>query len=196
MYTYSEDFFMTAFFTLRARGVSTMALLAGGGVTPTGGVVPATAMVTIPVAVVDGSVPTSWHLGSGGEADGLRKDSVSVQQYRYMTTQQGSTFIPGGLDYVRFPFARYLMTLRDQRQSFGQLHGWSGGVVPSLLSFSFPFRQGAPAFSGLAAGLGLGCLSPFRFGGGAGQKVVRSREVGLRWVTPVQFYVSLQKIFS
>jgi hypothetical protein len=39
------------------------------------------AMVTVPIAVVDGSVHTSWHFGSGGEADGLQKDSVSVQQY-------------------------------------------------------------------------------------------------------------------
>jgi hypothetical protein len=59
MYTYSEDFFMTAFFTLRARGVSTMVLVAGGGVTPAGGMVPAMAMVTAPVAEADGSIPTS-----------------------------------------------------------------------------------------------------------------------------------------
>jgi hypothetical protein len=115
IYTYSEDFFMTAFFTLRARGVSTTVLVAGDGDTPAGGVVPATTMVTVPVAVVDGFVPTSWRLGSGGEADGLQKDSVSVQQYRYMTTQQGSTFIPGGLDYMRFPFPHDPTTLRDQR---------------------------------------------------------------------------------
>jgi hypothetical protein len=81
IYTYSEDFFMTALFTLRARGVSTTVLVAGSGVTPSGGAMPATAMVTVPVAVVDGSVPTSWRLGSGGEADGLQKDSVSMQQY-------------------------------------------------------------------------------------------------------------------
>jgi hypothetical protein len=42
----SEDFFMTAFFTLRARGVSTTVLVASGGVTPAGGAVPTTAMVT------------------------------------------------------------------------------------------------------------------------------------------------------
>jgi hypothetical protein len=81
MYTYSEDFFMTAFFTLRACGVSTTVLVAGGGVTPAGGAVPATAMVTVSVEVVGGSVSTSWCLGSGGEADGLQKGSVSVQQY-------------------------------------------------------------------------------------------------------------------
>jgi hypothetical protein len=102
IYTYSEDFFMTAFFTLRARGVSTTVLVAGGGVTPAGGTVPATTMVTVPVAVVDGSVPTSWRLGSGEEADGLEKDSVSMQQYQYLTIQQGSNFIPGGFDYMCF----------------------------------------------------------------------------------------------
>jgi hypothetical protein len=81
MYTYSEDFFMTAFFTLRARGVSTAVLVAGSGVTPAGGAVPATAMVTAPVAEADGSVPTSQRSGSGGEAGGLQNDNVSVQQY-------------------------------------------------------------------------------------------------------------------
>jgi hypothetical protein len=81
IYTYSEDFFMTAFFTLRARGVSTTVLVAGGGVTSAGGAVPATAMVTAPVAEADGSVPTSQRSGSGGEAGGLQNDNVSVQQY-------------------------------------------------------------------------------------------------------------------
>jgi hypothetical protein len=97
---------------------------------------------------------------------------------------------------MRFPFAHYPMILQDQRQSFGQLHGWSGGVVPSCLPFSFPFRQGAPAFSGLAVGQSLGCLSPFRFDCGAGEKVVWSGDVGLWWIAPVQLCVSLQKIFS
>jgi hypothetical protein len=98
MYTYSEDFFMTAFFTLRACGISTTVLVAGGRVTPAGGAVPATtmvtapiteadgsipttAMVTAPIAEADGSVPTSSRLGSGGEAGGLQMDNVSVQQY-------------------------------------------------------------------------------------------------------------------
>jgi hypothetical protein len=154
MDTYSEDFFMIDYFTLKAGSVSTTVLVAGCGVTPAGGAVPTMAMVTAPIAEADGSVPTSWRSGSGGEVGGLQKDNVSVQQYKYMTTQQGNIFIPGGLDYMRFPFAHHLMTLWDQRQSFGQLHGWSGGVVPSRLSFGFPFRQGAPAFSGLAAALG------------------------------------------
>jgi hypothetical protein len=194
--TYSDDFFMTAFFTLKACGTSTTVLVASGGLTPADCKVPAMSMVTIPVEVVDGSVPTSWRLGSGEEADRLQKDSVSMQQYRYLTIQQGSNFIPGGFNYMRFLFAHYPMTLRDQRQRFGQLHRWSGGVVPSRLPVGFPFRQGAPTFSGLAAGQSLGCLSPFCFGCSAGEKVVRSWDVGLWWVALVQLCVSLQKIFS
>jgi hypothetical protein len=91
IYTYSEDFFMTAFFSLRAHGFSTTVLIAGGGVTPAGCEVPATAMVTSPAEVVDGSVTavsaappagtsslansvlvTFWRLGSGGEAERLQ----------------------------------------------------------------------------------------------------------------------------
>jgi hypothetical protein len=87
MYTYSEDLFMIAFFTLIAHGVSTTALVAGGGVTSVGGAVPATAMVTDPVSEAAGSVPISWRSGSGGEAGGLQTDNVSVQQYWCMTTR-------------------------------------------------------------------------------------------------------------
>jgi hypothetical protein len=73
---------MADFFSLRARGLITTVPVAGGGVTPADYEVPATAMVTIPVEVVDGSVPavsvappagtsspansvpiTFWHLG-------------------------------------------------------------------------------------------------------------------------------------
>jgi hypothetical protein len=95
MYTYSEDFFMTAFFTLIARGVSTTVPVAGGRVTPAGGTVPATAMVTAPVTEADGStpiaeadgpVPTSSCPGSG-KAGGLQMDTVSMQQYRYLMIQ-------------------------------------------------------------------------------------------------------------
>jgi hypothetical protein len=81
MNTFSEDLFMTAFFTLMARGVPTMVLVAGGGVTPAGGAVPAMAMVTDPVAEAAGSVPISWRPGSGGEAGGPQTENVSVQQY-------------------------------------------------------------------------------------------------------------------
>jgi hypothetical protein len=45
--TYSEDFIITDFFSLRVRGLITMVLVAGGGFTPADYEVPATAMVTI-----------------------------------------------------------------------------------------------------------------------------------------------------
>jgi hypothetical protein len=64
--TYSEDFFMTAFFILRACGISTTVLVAGGGVIPAGCAVPAMAMVTIPAEVVDGSVPAVSMASSAG----------------------------------------------------------------------------------------------------------------------------------
>jgi hypothetical protein len=55
--TYSENFFMTDFFSLRVRGLITMVLVAGGGFTPADCEVPATAMVTIFAEAVEGSVP-------------------------------------------------------------------------------------------------------------------------------------------
>jgi hypothetical protein len=81
MGTYSEDLFMTAFFTRMTRGASASVLAAGGGVTPAGGMVPATAMVTDPIAEAAGFVPISWRLGLGGEAGGLQTENVSMQQY-------------------------------------------------------------------------------------------------------------------
>jgi hypothetical protein len=78
-----------------------------------------------------------------------------------------------------FPFVHYPTIPRDQRQSFGQLHGWSGEVVPSRLPFSFPFRQGALAFGCFVAWLSFGCLSLFCFCRGTGKKVVWSGDMGL-----------------
>jgi hypothetical protein len=91
---------MADFFSLRARGFFTEVLVAGGGVTPADCEVPVTAMVTIPVEVVDGSVPvvsaappsgtsssansvpiTFWRLGSGGEAVRLQN-----RQCKHATT--------------------------------------------------------------------------------------------------------------
>jgi hypothetical protein len=87
---------MPDFFSLSARGFITTVLIAGGGITPAEGVecpgeVPATAMVTTPADIVDGSIPavsaeppagtsspsnsaltTFWCLGSGGQAEGLQ----------------------------------------------------------------------------------------------------------------------------
>jgi hypothetical protein len=81
MCTYSEDLFMTAFFTLMTRGVSTSVLVACGGATLAGGVVPATAKVTDPVAEAAGSGPISWRPSPGGEAGVLQTENVSVQQH-------------------------------------------------------------------------------------------------------------------
>jgi hypothetical protein len=96
---------MPDFFSLSACGFITTVLVAGGGVTPAEGArcpgeVPATAMVTTPAEVVDGSVPavsaespagtsslansasiTFWRLGSGGEAEGLQN-----RQRKHSTT--------------------------------------------------------------------------------------------------------------
>jgi hypothetical protein len=110
MQTYSTDFFMTAFFTRKAhRGVP----VAGGGVSPAGGAVPATAMVTATTA--DGVDLTSSSSVLGGETEGLQLDTVSMQQYRCLATQQGSKPIPGRLDYLRFPLAHHPTTLWDRR---------------------------------------------------------------------------------
>jgi hypothetical protein len=110
--------------------------------------------------------------------------------------QLGSIFIPGGLDFLRFAFAHNPATLRDRRQSIGQLHGWSGGVASTRLLLNFLLCQGASAFCGLAAGQSLGYLSPLGFGGGAGEEVVRSRDVGLWRVAPVHLCESVLKIFG
>jgi hypothetical protein len=73
MQTYSLDFFLTSFFTRKARrGVS----VAGGGVCSADGVVPAMAMVT--AAMADGPVPISSGSVLGEEAGRLQVDTVSV----------------------------------------------------------------------------------------------------------------------
>jgi hypothetical protein len=71
---------MTAFFTLIAHGVSTTVPIAGGGVTPAGGTVPTTAMVTAPVAEANGSAPVAEVDGSTPftEADGSVPTTATV----------------------------------------------------------------------------------------------------------------------
>jgi hypothetical protein len=125
-----------------------------------------------------------------------KTDNVSMQQLCYLTPLQDSNFIPGGFDCMRFTFVYYPTTPRDQWQSFGQLHGWSGGVVPLRLPFIFPLHQGALALGCFITGQSFGCLSFFRFSRGAGKKVFWSGDVGLWWIAPVQLCVSLQKICS
>jgi hypothetical protein len=86
------------------------------------------------------SQPTLGAWGPKKKQKDCKQDSVSMQQLQYLTIQQGTNFIPGGFDYMRFPFAHYPTTPRDQRQSFGQLHGWSGGVVLAFPSDSLSTR--------------------------------------------------------
>jgi hypothetical protein len=185
MQTYSAEFFMTACFTLIICHVLVAIPIAGGGVIPAGGVVPDTAMVTAPVAEAEGVDPTSSRPDSGGEAEGLQMDTVSGQQYRYLVILQGRKLIPGRLDYLWFPLAHNPTTLRDRRQSFGQLHGWSRRVVPPRLPLGFLLCQGVPVLRGLAAVQSLGYSSPLCFGSSIGGKVVRSWDVGLWRVAPV-----------
>jgi hypothetical protein len=64
--TYSVDFFLMALFTRKAyRGVS----VAGSGVSPANGTVPATAMVT--AAMADGAASSSSGPAREEEAEGL-----------------------------------------------------------------------------------------------------------------------------
>jgi hypothetical protein len=82
--TYSIDFFLMALFTRKAcRGVP----VAGGGVSPAIGTVPASAMVT--AAAADGNVSSS---GSAREeeAEGLEEDIVSTTQYQHIAMQQNN----------------------------------------------------------------------------------------------------------
>jgi hypothetical protein len=75
MQTYSVDFFLMALFTRKAcRGIS----VAGGGVSPANGAVPATAMVT--AAVADGAAPSSSGSVREEEAEGLQENIVSTSQ--------------------------------------------------------------------------------------------------------------------
>jgi hypothetical protein len=190
IYTYSEDFFVTAFFSLKARGFSTTVLVVCGGVTPAGCEVPATAMVTILSEVVDGSVPavsaassartsspansvlvTFWRLGSGGEAEGLQNrqckhattllfDNSTGQQLHTWGVRLHALYVCALPDDPEGPLAKLRPTPRMIR-----------GSCSSLLSLRFPFPPGAPAFGRLTTGQSISCLSLFRFSRGAGKKV-------------------------
>jgi hypothetical protein len=169
IYTYSEDFFMTAFFSLRARGFSTTVLIAGGGVTPAGCEVPAIAMVTSPAEVVDGSVPavsavppartlspansvrvTFWRLGSGGEAEGQQNrqcQHATTLLFDNYTGQQLHTW--GGSTAC----ALRLRTTRRPRGTNGKDSANSTDDLGELFFFAFP----SAALS--ARGLSLSVIS-------------------------------------
>jgi hypothetical protein len=110
--------------------------------------------------------------------------------------QQDSMFVPRRLDFLRLSFVHDLATLWDRGQGVGQLHGRSGGVASAHLLLGFFLRQGAFAFRGLAAGQSLSYSIPLGFGRGAGEEVVRPRDVESWRVAPVQLCVPLQKVFS
>jgi hypothetical protein len=81
---------MTAFFILRARGISTTVLDAGGGVRPAGCEVLATAMLTVPAKVVDGSVPAVSADSSTGTS--FPVNPVSTTSAKIKLTQLVSQF--------------------------------------------------------------------------------------------------------
>jgi hypothetical protein len=108
--THSVDFFLTAFFTRTALcGVS----VGGGGFSPAGGAVPATAMVTVVVA--DGAAPTSSGSVWEDEAEGLQVDTVSTSQYQHTTIQQSGKSVPERFDCFSFPLPHQPTTLQYQR---------------------------------------------------------------------------------
>jgi hypothetical protein len=87
--TYSVDFFLMALFTRKAcHGVS----VAGSGVSPANGAVPATAMVM--AAAADGAVSPSSGSAREEEAERLQEDSVSTTQYQHIVIQQGNNKYP------------------------------------------------------------------------------------------------------
>jgi hypothetical protein len=90
MQTYSVDFFSTALFTRKSyRGVS----VAGDGVSPAGGVVPATAMVT--AAAADGAAPTSSGSVLGEEVEGLQQghcQRITILMFSNSPKQQINTW--------------------------------------------------------------------------------------------------------
>jgi hypothetical protein len=87
--TYGVDFFLMALFTRKAcRGIS----VAGGGVSPANGAVPATAMVM--AAAADGAISSSSGSAREEEAEGLQEDSVSMTQYQHIAIQQGNNKYP------------------------------------------------------------------------------------------------------
>jgi hypothetical protein len=124
--THSIDFFLMALFIRTAcRGV----FVAGGGVSPANGAVPATAMVT--AAAADGVVSSSSGSAREEEAEGLQVDIVSTTQYQHIAIQQSSKLLPGRFEFLRFSLAHQPTALRHQRQSTGRLHAWLGGVAPT-----------------------------------------------------------------
>jgi hypothetical protein len=112
--THSIDFFLMALFIRMAcRGI----FVAGGGVSPANGAVPATAMVT--AAAANGAVSSSSGSAREEEAEGLQEDIVSTTQYQHIAFQQSSKLLPGRFEFLRLSLAHQPTALRHQRQSAG-----------------------------------------------------------------------------
>jgi hypothetical protein len=92
-----------ALFTRKAcRGIS----VAGGGVSPANGAVPATAMVT--AAAADRAFSSSSGSARKEEAEGLQEDSVSMTRYQHIAIQQGNNKYPE--DSISYAFC--FLTIR------------------------------------------------------------------------------------
>jgi hypothetical protein len=158
---------MADFFSLRARGFITTVLIAGGGVTPADGEVPATATVTTPAEVVDGSVLevsaalpagtsspanpvpiTFWRLGSGGEAEGLQNRQCKRVTTLLFDNSTGTLYLGGST-----ACASRLCTTRRPRGTNGKASVNSTNGPGELFLFAFPL------FSLSARGLSLSVVS-------------------------------------
>jgi hypothetical protein len=181
---------MALFIRTACHGVS----VAGGGVSPANGAVPATAMVT--AAVADGAVSSSSGSAREEEAEGLQEDIVSSTQYQHIAIQQSSKLLPDRFEFLCLSLAHQPTALRHQRQSTGRLHAWLGGVVPTRFSFSSLLHLGAHILCGPAAALSCSNASPLRLNSGAGEEVVRPGDIGSWRVAAVQFCVSLQRVLQ
>jgi hypothetical protein len=163
--TYSEDFFMIDFFSLRVHGLITTVLVAGGGFTPADCEVPATAMVTIFAEAVEGSIPavsaappvgtsspansvpvTFWRLGSGGETKELQNrqcqhattlifDKFTGQQFHTWGVRLQAPYVCALPDDPEGPLVRLRPTPRMIQ-----------GSCSSLPSLRFPFPPGGSRF--------------------------------------------------
>jgi hypothetical protein len=211
---------MPDFFSLSARGFITMVLVAGGGVTPAEGArcpgaVPASATVTTPADVVDGSVlvvsaeppagtsspanlaPTTfWRLGLGGEAEGLQN-----RQLKHSTTTRLDNSTRWRLHtwWVRLQTLCVCVPPDDPEGPMARLlpTPWMiWGSCSCSPSLQLPSPPGGSRSWSSRRWQSIRCLSFFRFSRGAGKKVVQSGDVRLWWITLVQHCVSVQRILS
>jgi hypothetical protein len=191
MQTYSVDFFLTALFTRKAcHDVS----VAGGGVSPAGGVVPATAMVT--AAVANGPAPSSSGSVLGEEVEGLQKghcQRITILMFGNSPKHQINTckirllqlFASAPTDDPAVPKVELRSTPRLARRSC---------PFSPLLRLLSPPGGSRPPWSRCYAEPGL--CEPSLLRQWHWEEVVRPGDVESRRVAAVYFCVSLQKVFS